>query len=362
MDNDNLKDFIETASKVSPFRVENDYGGGYVRLRSEEAERRQAIHDIRSSEDVVIEALRNSRDAHARMIFLATAREGDLRKIVMIDDGDGIPPYMHKRIFEPRVTSKLDSAHLDKWGVHGRGMALYSIAVNCDVAKVVCSDIELGAALSFTANCRTLGEKADQSTFPTFELTDGGTVSVRGPKNIVRTACEFAVDSAPTCSVFIGTPAEIAATLYTFGLSTLSPSQRAFADYPEQLPVCKRLGIAADPASFCMLAEGLGLHLSERTCRRIMNGQISAISALTDRISIRGNTRQKGSRKAPKSRRIPDDSRGLKIDASDLEIFEDGIEQAYGQLARDYFLDAGVKAEIKVSRDRISISIPVKKL
>ncbi|MEF2594523.1 MAG: ATP-binding protein, partial [Eggerthellaceae bacterium] len=51
-----LKDFIETASSVSPFRVEDDFGNGFVRLRSEEAERRQAAHDIRSTEDIVIEA------------------------------------------------------------------------------------------------------------------------------------------------------------------------------------------------------------------------------------------------------------------------------------------------------------------
>ena len=135
-----LEAFIENVCGDSHLRVEADLGDGFVRLRSAEAERRQAAHDIRSTEDIVIEMLRNARDAHAKSIFLAVSREGQRRRLVMIDDGDGVPAAMHERIFEPRVTSKLDSMHMDKWGIHGRGMALYSIAVNAETARVVASD------------------------------------------------------------------------------------------------------------------------------------------------------------------------------------------------------------------------------
>ena len=52
-----------------------------MRLRVAEAERRQAKHDIRCIEDVVIEMLRNARDAGARHIYVASSREGDTRTI-----------------------------------------------------------------------------------------------------------------------------------------------------------------------------------------------------------------------------------------------------------------------------------------
>lgn len=63
MSSDKLTDFIEDVTGDSHLRVEDDLGDGFVRLRVSEAERRQARHDIRSSEDIVIEMLRNARDA-----------------------------------------------------------------------------------------------------------------------------------------------------------------------------------------------------------------------------------------------------------------------------------------------------------
>ena len=140
MGDGNLASFIEDVCGEGHLRVETDLGGGFVRLRSSEAERRQAAQDIRSSEDIIIEMLRNARDAHASNIFVACTREGSTRRIVMIDDGDGVPKHLQQTVFEPRVTSKLDSMHMDKWGVHGRGMALYSIAVNAESATISASD------------------------------------------------------------------------------------------------------------------------------------------------------------------------------------------------------------------------------
>lgn len=356
-----LKDFIETASSVSPFRVEDDFGNGFVRLRSEEAERRQAAHDIRSTEDIVIEALRNARDAHARTILMAVSREGDRRRITVIDDGDGIPPEMHERIFEPRVTSKLDSAHMDKWGVHGRGMALYSISFNCETARVASSEVGKGAALVFESDLRKLGEKADQSTFPSFEMSEAGTVTVRGPRNILRTSCEFAVDSTDSCTLYVGSPAEVAATLHAYATATLSAAQRAFCSDENDLPVCKRLAASADPADFARIAEGLGLNLSERTARRIMDGQIPPLDPLVERIVIED---PKAASAPVKSRRkcASGDGRGLKIDDADLSEFSDAVRRAFSDLARDYYLDASVQPDIVVRKDRISVSIPVQKL
>ncbi len=57
-------------------RVEENLGQGFVRLRVAEAERRQAKHDIQHVEDIVIEMLRNARDARATSMYVATSKEG----------------------------------------------------------------------------------------------------------------------------------------------------------------------------------------------------------------------------------------------------------------------------------------------
>lgn len=358
-----LSEFVESVCGEGHLRVESDLGDGFVRLRSAEAERRQAAHDIRSSEDVVIEMLRNARDAHARSIFLATAREGDRRRIVMIDDGDGIPASMHERIFEPRVTSKLDSVHMDKWGVHGRGMALYSITANAEVARVVASAPQMGSALLVETDTRRLGEKADQSTFPSFELNESGTVAVRGPRNILRTACEFSLEHRLDCTVYLGSATDIAATLFAFGAATLAPTARAFCPDPLALPVCKRLAVAADPAQLAELAAGAGLLVSERSARRIMNGEIAPLAPLIERVSIHDPAKRpapaRPTRTSATSKR---DQRGLKVEASDLDAFAQQVAQAYRSLARDYFLEPDVQPVVSVGRDGIRIVIPVEKL
>ena len=88
---DALLGFVASMGGERALRVEENLGEGYVRLRVAAAERRQAKHDVRCVEDIVIEMLRTARDAGARHIYVATTREGDLRSLVMIDAGSGIP-------------------------------------------------------------------------------------------------------------------------------------------------------------------------------------------------------------------------------------------------------------------------------
>ena len=146
-DSDPLIDFVSEVSGDEYLKVEEDLGDGFVRLRVSEAERRQAQHDIQGFEDVVVELLRNSRDAHAKRVFIATTREGDRRTLVVVDDGAGVPPHLQDRIFEPRVTSKLDSMTTDRWGVHGRGMALFSVR-SCDCIMMQLRHVPFGTSFS----------------------------------------------------------------------------------------------------------------------------------------------------------------------------------------------------------------------
>ncbi len=365
MPDSSLESFVETVCGDSHLRVETDLGDGFVRLRSSEAQRRQAAQDIRCSEDIVIEMLRNARDAHARNIFLATSKCAEKRRIVMLDDGDGVPDHLRQTVFEPRVTSKLDTFHMDKWGVHGRGMALYSISENAESAFIIASGPQLGSSFVVETDTRKLTEKTDQSSFPTFTLADEGKVNVRGPKNILRTSCEFAIESRSSCSVFIGSATDVAATLYQYALSTMTPIERIGAGNLESLPICKRLGVSRTPANFAEISASLGLEMSERSARRIMDGQIKPLDPLLSLISIDGmqpidSTEASPSKKS--SARSATDARGLRISPDAVEELERAVKQAFRPLAQAHFLDEGVDPLISVSKDRIRIDIPVIKL
>lgn len=375
-----LRSFVEHVSGESRFRVEADLGNGFVRLKTAEAERRQAKHDIRSSEDIVIEMLRNARDAHAASIYVATWKEGTLRRITMLDDGDGIPESMYERIFEARVTSKLDTMRMDLWGVHGRGMALYAVKVNADDACVVTSKVGGGSSMAVSTDTSKLGEKRDQSTLPRFVLDDSGTLTVRGPRNIVRTAAEFAYIERGTCSVFFGSPAEIAAALWHRGRASVPSSTVAFCSDPGALDVCNRLALGTTPEEFAQIAASLGLPLSSRTARRVMDGEIGSPQPLAalirptapgkdteDAVGKRERNHGKAGNAHGEGGSVPSpalfrDARGLHIDEGDRRAFAEAVAGAFSELAQRYYLVPDVDPDIRIRRDRIDITIALRKV
>lgn len=360
MDDQSLEDFVESVSGEGHLRVEHDFGDGFVRLRTSEAERRQAAQDIRNTESIVLELLRNSRDAHASRIFLAMSREGDKRVLIVIDNGEGIPESMHEHVFEPRVTSKLDTNHMDAWGMHGRGMALYSISVNADRAFVASSGQGLGCSIKVESNASKLPERTDQSSFPTFELAEDGSVNVRGPRNILRTACEFALESRDTCSVVVGSPVEVASALYAYGTSTLSAIDRVFCKDVNALPLVKRLATAGDPATFCEIASGFGIDVSERSARRIMDGEVPEAYSVLDRITL---TDKRASKPAP-SRQNGDalrDRRSFKLAKEDARMLAESVSGAFSDIAERYYLEGDVMPSVNARHDRIVITLPVVK-
>lgn len=351
--------FIEEAIGDEHLRIEKDFGQGYVRLRTSEAEKRQAAQDIRSSEDVVIELLRNARDAHARNIFLATHREADKRTIVMIDDGCGLPDDMRELIFEPRVTSKLDTAALDRWGLHGRGMALYSIKVNSASSSVVDSAEGRGTAIRVVLDMGTVTERADQSTFPHFEQVDGK-MCMRGPKNILRTAAEFSLEHRDDVNVYCGSFTEIASAMSEYAVATCSPAFRAFYSNIEDCKLVQRLAFAADAADFSRIASQLGLEMSERSSRRIMDGEIAAAVAMLERVRGGAVSAHSHDRKASKNAK-PRGTRknSIKIAQDDLNAFSKSIACAYKELAESYFLDADIEPRVGVSGGALRVEIPL---
>lgn len=353
-----MEAFIEGVCSSDPFKVEEDLGHGYVKLRSTEAEKRQAAQDIRCIEDVVIELLRNSRDAHAKNIFIATSKDDGMRTLAVIDDGCGVPQQMWNAIFEPRVTSKLETAHMDKWGMHGRGMALYSTKLNTEDARVVASGADKGTALLIQSGSM-LPEKADQSTFPRFEESEG-TMVMRGPKNIVRTACEFALESRHDVKVYLGSPAQIARTLYDFGLATLPAYSRAFSS-GDDIPLVKSLGLAHSPEDLLQRAHDLGLGLSLRTARRILDGQAEGCDDLATLMARRSFSSGKSSAHKRVAQRFPGapSARKVHITDEDKDRLIGSVKQTWASMASDYYLAADVEPVMRTVEGKLVIEIPL---
>lgn len=353
-----LDEFIEGVCESDPFKVEEDLGHGYVKLRSTEAEKRQAAQDIKCVEDIVIEVLRNSRDAGAKNIFVATAKEHGVRTLVIIDDGAGIPSDMWKAVFEPRVTSKLETAHMDKWGMHGRGMALYSTRVNADASEVVASEEGRGCAIRIRSS-ESLPEKADQSTFPHFEEI-AGIMAMRGPKNILRISCEFALEHRSELKVHVGTPAQIAATLYEYGLATTPAYVRAFGS-ETAAPLTKSLGLAHDPDDLARKAAEIGLDISLRTARRIIDGESRSIEDLA---SLMARKSFKAVAKNPPRRSAEGDATAagrtsVHLSAEDRQHLLEGVMASFRPIAEAYYLEEDVEPKLKVEKGRILVEIPL---
>lgn len=355
-DRDALLNLVTQVSGEAYLKVEESFGDGYVRLRISEAERRQAKHDIRSFEDIVVELLRNSRDAHAHRIFVATSREADERTMTIVDDGVGIPAAMQEKVFEPRVTSKLDSMVEDRWGVHGRGMALFSIRSNTISARITSSAPHKGASLQVVADLSDLGERADQSSWPAVERGEDGSLRVaRGPHNIVRRVVEFALEH-PEMRVYYGSPTEIVATLHSVARDVLDASDLLFADL-ERLPLWQRAAAASDAAELVDVAEELGLSISERSAHRILAGEIAGLETVA---ALAGAT-DEPTDTTPATPDIYRDRRGLKIHQTDLADFKRELQHAFDILSERYYLNLRSEPRVTVGRDEIKVRFEVDK-
>lgn len=377
-----LSSFINAHAKQKRVRVEDDLGDGYVRLHIQEAQTRQAKQDIRCVEDAVIELLRNSYDAGAHTIYIASERQENTRTLVVIDDGCGIPHALHKTVFEARVTSKLNSMHTDAWGVHGRGMALYSIAQNATRAFICASDKQLGCSLRVEFDTTTISEKKDQSTWPVLQRSahvsqrvqglqrlnpahntesigansaDAGSAEAfanfTGPHNIYRTVAEFAWQNKANCQVYIGSPAEIVATLYARERDDTRASDMLFIDSYDTIPVCNRLSCAADAAELISLAHTLGLEISERTAHRIRSLHIKPLRPARVRLEHK-----------PQPQPVVDIfSRDTSIHVSDADkqTLLHEVEACVERFSRKYYLREVGEPQLRITGGKISLHFTV---
>lgn len=341
MNGEDLFEFVEEISAVSRFKVEEDFGGGFVRLNISEAEKRQAKHDIRSVEDVVIELIRNSRDSGCKNIFLSSSKEGDERTIVVIDDGCGIPNELINLVFEPRVTSKLDTVVEDKYGIHGRGMALYSIKNNVKISEIISSAPSRGTLFKVAADIRKLPEKRDQSTQPITRMKNGAIVVIKGPNNISRVLTEFALTHTDL-SIYFGAPSQILATLYDLSQNLISERGAQELLFYEvfrkgSIPLWQCLGAIGDPKSL-MDAAGCsyGLNVSLRNVHRIFSGEIEPLLDIRTSLYIKHKLERH-----PANLDVSlCNNRNLAryIDQSDLSMLSNKLKAEFETISEKYFL------------------------
>lgn len=148
---------------------------------------RQAKHDIQHVEDIVIEMLRNARDAGADKVYLATTKEDGVRTLVFLDNGSGVPQDMQERIFDARVTSKLESMKMEPLGRSRSWHGIVFDQAEHRRGPRGTSGVDLGSAFKVSVAADRLSERADQSSWPqAVKDEDGRYVCARGPHNIIQ--------------------------------------------------------------------------------------------------------------------------------------------------------------------------------
>lgn len=354
---DDLLVFVRDVADPATFTVEEDLGHGYVRLRVTEAERRQALQDIRCVEDVVRELVRNARDAEAKHILVSFQKErGRWRNICVLDDGSGIPPELHHKIFEARVTSKVKEVVADHLGIHGRGMALYSIKQVVGDVELVSSEVGRGTVIRARIDTRSVPERKDQSTFPRLEAGEEGRLEVAGgPHNVPRVLTDFAIQEG-SARIYLGSNAEILATLYH--LSADLRRSWAGGEELEGRPLWFELAGIKDGKGLRNFAwERLGLAVSERNAFRVLEYEIPPLMSINELLS-RG-TDDPCIRRSDLHRpaRVEwGDQLARRLTPQDIRLLSERLNEAFQEIGDRCWLTAEPPV-IKRRKDRLIISL-----
>jgi Histidine kinase-, DNA gyrase B-, and HSP90-like ATPase len=230
-----------------PYR---DLGAGFARLTGVEGARRGPSR-ITHVEDALLELARNSRDAGAARIYVASALKGRrYRTITVIDDGHGIPQSHRDLIFEPGVTTRhlnpIRDPHDPNSSPHGAGLSLYQIK-NLSLETRVLS---------------TSSPTAIQVTFDTNAIPERSLQATTRPSNTnLRATLEHFTASthSPRLQAYYGPPARILATLLRHRI--IQP---------------KRGSVALRKAALA-----LGLAVSMRSVQRILRGEVRPVGVVS---------------------------------------------------------------------------------
>ncbi len=372
-----LKKFLSELNIKDSLNIEEDLGDGYVRLKISEAERRQALQDINCVEDIIVELLRNSRDAGSKNIFIGTKKiEDKRRKIYFVDDGFGIPPRLQNLIFQSRVTSKLENGIKDSYGFHGRGMALFSIKLNVDEIKIIFSDRLKGASFYLDIDLKKIPEKKDQSIMPQIIKMDGDLSIIGGVTNIIKTIIEFQLQNR-NINFFYGSPTQILATM-----REIVKKNDNYKNYPkfdrwdELINYVSKNNIKV--TEIPLLTDNYNLmeivskdifnmDISQRGIQRIIYNEINELKPLAispDGIFKEQISSQYGNR--PENRRdkkltLYDESRlANRFKDEEIRCIIDTVEKKIEELGSKYFITTGENIECKKTNNTIKLSVELK--
>ncbi len=372
-----MKRFLSELKIKDSLNIEEDLGDGYVKLKISEAERRQALQDINCVEDIIVELLRNSRDAGSKNIFIGTKKiEDRRRKIYFIDDGKGIPPNLQKLIFQSRVTSKLENGIKDPYGFHGRGMALFSIKLNTDNITIVFSDKSKGASFYIDIDLLKIPEKKDQSAVPQIIKMDGDLNIIGGVNNIIKTIIEFQLQNKDI-NFFYGSPIQILATM-----REVLRKDKKYDSYPkfEQLENLKNfidknnIKITEIPALtdnydlMNTISKNIfNMDISKRGIQRIIYNEIICLEPLkidlksSSSEKINNSGKDKAGSKADKKLALYDESRlAGRFKDEDIRCIIKTLENKVKELGEKYLITTGENIEYKKVNNIIKLSIELK--
>ncbi len=353
-----LIDFVSSVTDSARLRIEENLPHGFVRLKVAEAERRQAQHDIRSVEDMVTELARNSRDAGARRVLFAFQKEsGRYRRITALDDGSGMPHDVHQLVFEPRVTSRKDDFEEDRFGVHGRGMALFSIRSRADHVDILSSVPSLGTSIGLTVDTQKVPERRDQATLPRLEIVDGREEVGGGPHNVLRVLLEMSVDT-PALDLFLGSGAEVLATVRDLEKSDGGGGGAIWSD----------LARIDDAKTLAEEAALMGLPVSERNAYRVLSEEIAPLEPVYrlarsafDYEREPDAEEEKGAVESRARTRAYSARNPLKrLSSSDIDEITQGASEVVERVLSRYYISTSEAPRVKRSRGKITLSFYVK--
>jgi hypothetical protein len=302
-----------------PYR---DLGAGFARLLGAEGLRRSP-GSLRSVEDALFELLRNSRDAGARNVYVASSlRARRYRTVVVIDDGRGIPETHKSLIFEPGVTTRhLEPVSEDTTdppgqtrSPHGAGLSLYHI-------KSVALSAEVVSASSPTA----IRAAFDILTLPEKSLQSAG--SRPSKTNLPATLSRFVTTTGPLPPrLYHASPAGI--------LARLLKDRIIRSDERSEV-------IGGNARLVRESALSVGLEVSLRTVQRVLAGEVPAARRVEGRVEGAGGRDRSGRRGAGAER---DELVGpiLSLEAEDVAEISGVLRRA----ARSRYLEvAGLDIE-----------------
>lgn len=279
---------------------------GFARLSGREGFRR-APSRITCVEDALFELLRNSRDAGARNVYVAsTLRRRRYRVLTVIDDGEGVPGTYTDRVFEPGVTTRHLSPRAPRADepAHGSGLSLYHLRELSESAELLSSSNPTSIRVAF-----------DTTKLPETSLQSHARPS---HSNIPATLEAFATaPDAPT--TYYASPSRI--------LSTLLQNHIILSDVKRD-PGSKSLG-GPMTSGIGGQAEALGIKVSERTVQRVLRGSVGPARPVEARRSA-----EKGLFRSERERE--GDGPGLVLSTEELAAVDRIIQSA----ARSRYMEA----------------------